>query len=177
MSFTLVPSGKAETAKGEPKFFEFAANGLKAADYPHLPATRVGKGEAAKDVPVIKVSPASIQVREYLTIADAKNYAISQGVSEDRFEAVVLDLLNTAERNETVKIVRSRVTDAKLLPQDLNDFVKAAADEVNIFAEIEKAGGRESFKAKQEKALAIAEQFKNDPAAMAAELMALLGVK
>jgi len=177
MSFLLVPSGKAETAKGDAKFFEFAASNLKASDYPHLPSTRIGKGESAKDVPVVKISPASINVREYPSIADAKAHALSSGVSADRFEAVVLDLLNTAERNETVKIVRARVTDAKILPADLAEFVAEAADEVNIFAEIEKASGRESLKAKQEKALAIAEQFKNDPAALAAQLMALLGVK
>lgn len=177
MSFNLVASGKAETAKGEPKYFEFAASNLKATDYPHLPSTRIGKGETAKDVPQIKISPASILVREYPSIADARATAKANGVSDERFEEVVLDLLNTAERDLTVKLVRTRVMDAKILPADLNEFVAAAADEINIFAEVEAKGGRESLKAKQEKAAALAQELSGDPAALAAKLMELLGVK
>jgi hypothetical protein len=175
MSFTLVASGKAETAKGEAKYFEFAANNLKASDYPHLPSTKYGKGDAAKDVPVIKISPAAILVREYLSLADAKSAAEDSGITADRFEAVVLDLINTAERNETVRIVRSRVTDAKVLPSDLADFMRDAATEVNIFAEAER-GTREGAKVKLEKITELAESLKNDPDALVRAIMAQLGI-
>jgi hypothetical protein len=175
--FNMVASGSAETAKGENKFFEFATPNLKSADYPHLESTTIGKGAAAKTVPVVKISPASILVREFPSIVDAKAWAIESGASADRFEEIVLDLLNTSFRNETVKIVRSRVTEAKLIPADVREFAEGAADEVNIFAETERAGGRESLKAKQEKAAVLASQLQADPAKLALELMALFGVK
>jgi hypothetical protein len=176
MSYILVASGKGETAKGEAKFFEFTANNLKSSDYPHLPSKKIGDGENAKNVPVIKVSPTAILVREYSSIADARAHAESKGVSPTQFETAVLDLINTAERNETVRIVRSRVIDSKILPADLADFVRDAADEVNIFVETEKSSGRVSLKATQEKAAQIAEQYKDNPAQLATELMALLGL-
>lgn len=175
MSFTLVASGKGETAKGEAKFFEFAATNLKAEDYPHLPATRYGKGESARDVPVVKISPTSILVREYVSLADARAAAELNGVTPQRFEEVVLSLINTAERNETVKVVRSRVTDAKVLPGDLAEFVRDAANEVNIFAEQERAT-REGAKQKIEKLTELAASLKNDPEALARAIMAQLGV-
>lgn len=176
MSFQLVASGKSETAKGEPKFFEFAASNLKASDYPHLPSTRIGKGDTAKDVPVVKISPASILVKEFSKIEDAREHVKTLGVTDEQFESGVLELINTAFRNDTVKVVRTRVSDAKILPANTDDLATDAANEVNPFAETEKSAGRVSLKATQEKAAQLAVQFAGDPAALAAHLMALLKV-
>jgi len=176
MSFTLVPSGKGETAKGEAKFFEFAASSVKSEDYPHLPATAVGAGESKRNVPVVKISPASILVRQYLSVEDAKSSAVSRGITEDRFNEVVLTLINDAERNDTVKIVRARVSDAKILPPDVLDLAKDAAEEVNIFAATER-GAREGAKVKLDKITELAKANANDPEAMAAAIMAALGLK
>jgi hypothetical protein len=176
MSFTLVAAGKSETAKGEPKFFEFAASSVKAEDYPHLPSTSIGAGESKRNVPVIKISPASILVRQYLSVADAKASAISRGVTEERFDEVVLSLLNDAERNDTVKIVRARTTDAKILPTNAEELAKDAAEEVNIFAATER-GAREGAKMKLDKLTELAKANANDPIALAAAIMAQLGIK
>ncbi len=176
MSVKLVASGKDMTAKGEPKFFEFAASNLKATDYPHLPSTTIGKGENAKTVPVVKISPASILVREYESVPQAREFAASKGISEERFDAVILTLLNDAERNDSVKLARTRVSDAKILPANLTELTNGIADEVNIFAEAEAKSGRESLKVKQDRAKELAVQYAGDPATLAAKLMEVFGV-
>lgn len=176
MSFTLVPAGKAETAKGDAKFFEFAAANCKAEDYPHLASTTVGTGDSKRQVPVVKISPASILVRQYLSVDDARESALSRGVTAERFEEVVLGLLNDAERNDGVKLVRSRVYEAKIVPVNADEFTTNVADEVNIFAVTEK-GTREGAKAKLDKISEIAKANANDPQALAAAIMAALGIK
>ncbi len=176
MSFNLVASGAATTAKGDAKFYDFNASSLKAEDYPHLPSKTIGEGADAKSVPVVKVSPTNILVREYISLADAEASASEKGVSKERFNEVVLNLLNTEERNETVKAARSRVADLKLIPADIADITKDLYTEINIFAEAEAKAGRESLKAKQEKAAAVAQQMQGDPAGLAKALMDIFGV-
>lgn len=175
--FKLVASGPEKTAKGEPKFFAFAASNLKSEDYPHLESTEVLKDGNKVSVPVAKISPASIKVREYESLDGAKEFAISRGITEERFNQVILELLNQEERNDTIKVVRTRVTDAKVLPADPQDLAIGAEEEVNIFAENETRAGRVSLKEKQEKAKELVAQFGDNKDALADQLLALFGVK
>jgi len=175
MSYNLVAAGSDKKANGDAKFFEFAAANLKAEDYPHLPSTSVGSGETKRSVPVVKISPASILVREYPSIADAEDFYVStKGVTLERFQEVVLSLLNKEERDEAVKISRTRVSEAKII-DNMESFYQNVADDVNICAEAEGKGGRESFKAKQEKAQALLTSGLSQ-AELAVEFAKLLGV-
>lgn len=149
--FNIVPSGTALKADGKTeKFFDFPAALLKSSDYPHLPKTSVGAGESKKDVPVVRVSPSTILVREYPSLADAKASAVEHGVSAERFEVVVLELLNKAERDSAVRVARSTIAELKQISADPSTILVDILKDVNIFAEA--SGGRESNKEKQTRA-------------------------